>query len=246
MASVIIDRPRRGGDGGKSILPKGSKKLLQQTPLEDQPKFASNAPRRLYGYFCKQLNEHLSPLRRWLEKQVGRDWDEVWSEVCDGLSVRNATTAHVRDHADYYVEKNCYIEDGKVYDSRGLPLNNHWRWKQFYIDPKDNTLQIAPEWQSSYRKPVEEPWKPGKDENHRYYLLGGVWYELALKPVPVGLGADWKPIKVHDFVIAALWDKSKPYKGSDRNDCKKFYGREVYAAAKRQVGKREIKKMKLR
>src|SRR6185437_5780755 len=95
MKHVIIDRPRTGGDGGKSIPPKGSKKRLQKTPLEDQPKYESNARRRVYGYDCKQLNEHLSPLRRWLHSQVGRNWDEVWSEICEGLSVRNATTAHV-------------------------------------------------------------------------------------------------------------------------------------------------------
>src|SRR6185437_7524740 len=105
MKHVIIDRPRRGGNGGKINLPKGSKKQLQKTPLEQQAKCQSSARGRVYGYDGKELNEHLSPLRRWLRSQVGRDWDEVWSEICHGLSVRNATTAHVRDHADKYIEK---------------------------------------------------------------------------------------------------------------------------------------------
>ena len=50
MKYVIIDRPRRGGDGGKSIPPKGSKKRLQKTPLEEQPKYQSSARRRVYGW----------------------------------------------------------------------------------------------------------------------------------------------------------------------------------------------------
>ncbi len=259
MKHVIIDRPRTGGDGGKSHPPKGSKKRLQKTPLEDHVKYESSARRRVYGYDCKQLNEHLSPLRRWLRTQVGRDWDEVWSEICEGLSVRNATTAHVRDHADQYVEKDCIIIDGKVCDSRGMEINSGYRWKQFYVDPRNNTLQVAPDyrrWRGSRKK---KEWVPGKDDDHRYYLLKGVWYEVEFKPFPGTRVLDrwdarrWHGAgvvnyhRVHDLVIAATWerDDGKKYTGSSEQDCKSRYGRYVYAATKRQLGKREIHKLKL-
>ncbi len=92
MKHVIIDRPRTGGAGGKSIAPKGSKRRWQRLPVEDHPRTESTARRRLYGWNCKRLNEHLSPLRRWLRSNCGRLWDDVFSEICDRLSVRNATT----------------------------------------------------------------------------------------------------------------------------------------------------------
>ncbi len=252
MKHVIIDRPRTGGDGGKSIPPKGSKKRLQKTPLEEMPKHESTARKRVYGYDCKQLNEHLSPLRRWLHKQVGRDWDEVWSEICDGLSIRNATTAHVRDHAEQYVEKNCTIgKDGKVCDSRGMTINSGWRWRQWYVDPRDNKLSIAPD--ERYRYPKRLPdWVEGKDEDHRYYLLHGIWYEVELKPFPLLVisrfyGDNAYYNRVHDLVIAAKWKspKNKKYTGSTKDDCKSRYGRFVYAASKRQLGKKEIRQLKL-
>jgi hypothetical protein len=250
MKHVIIDRPRVGGDGGKSILPKGSKKRLQQTPWEDQPKHESTAPRRLYGYFCKELNEHLSPLRRWLHDQVGRDWDEVWSEICDGLSVRNATTAHVRDHADRYVEKNCFINnDGKVCDSRGITLNSDWGWKQFYVNPRDNTLQVAPDYRTYRKNRKKKDWVAGKDENHRCYLFDGIWYEVELKPFSeyqkTMISGD---NRVYDIVIASQWkarNKNDGYYGSTEKDLIQFYKKAVYAASKRQLGKREIHKLKL-
>lgn len=252
MKHVIIDRPRRGGDGGKSILPKGSKKRLQKTPLEEQEKFASSARHRVYGYDCKQLNEHLSPLRSWLHSQVGNNWDDVWSEICEGLSVRNATTAHVRDHADGYVEKNCQISpDGKICDSRGLLINSGWRgWSQFYVDPRDNTLQVSPDYRKSRYKKPKRDWVKGKDENHRYYLLKGIWYEIGFKPYPsyrpLWSALRFNPHRVYDMVIAATWDKEKPYEGSSEEVCKTRYRKSVYAATKRQLGKREIRKLKLR
>src|SRR4051794_23195059 len=102
MKHVIIDRPRLGGDGGKSKPAKGSVRALQRMAPEDYPKFESSAPRRRYGWNAKSLNEHLAPLRRWLRSQCGRPWNDVHAEICAGLSVRNATTAHVRDHAEQY------------------------------------------------------------------------------------------------------------------------------------------------
>jgi hypothetical protein len=231
MKHVIIDRPRVGGEGGKSRAPKGSRKRLQRTAAEDQPKYESTARHRLYGIGCKQLNEHLAPLVRWLRSQRGRSWDDVWSEICDGLSVRKATTAHVRDHADEFVERNCILVDGEVCDSRGAPLSIGWRRCRFYVDPRDNTLREVPIRRRHRSVPRCREWVPGADDAHRFYLLNGIWYEITLEPLPAsGM--------VHDFLLLA-W--------VDRNSCDWYrrYGWAVYAAAKRQLGKGEIRKRKL-
>ena len=46
----------------------------------------------------KLLNENLAPLRRYLERQVGRPWDKVYSEIAEGLRVASTVQRHVRDH----------------------------------------------------------------------------------------------------------------------------------------------------
>ena len=50
------------------------------------------------------------------------------SEICESLSVRNATTAHVRDHAEKYILKDARFIRGVLCDSKGEPINaSGWR-----------------------------------------------------------------------------------------------------------------------
>lgn len=250
MKHVLIDRPRTGGDGGKSIPPKGSKKKFQKTPLDEQEKFQSNARGRVYGYNCKDLNDHLGPLRRWLRSQVGRNWDDVWSEVCENLSVNGVMTKHVRDHVIGYVEQNCIIdEEGNICNSRGEKLFGYYLAKQFYVDPQDNILRLfetKPRWRRKYKR----DWIEGKDKDHRYYLLNNIWYEVEFKPIPLFTPRfTWSkqyPIYVYDVVMAANWKREdKKYNGSEKQQCISHYGSEIYAASKQQVNKQTIRKLKL-
>lgn len=236
MMHVIIDRPRTGGDGGKSKPLKGTKKLLQrQMKEENTVAYESTARRHLYGYNCKQLNEHLSPLVRWLQKQCGRNWNEVWSEICEGLSVRNLTSAHVRNHADDFVEKNCIYVEGKLCNSKGLPLNLGWgRWHKFYVDPVDGVLREFGD-RPKYRrkkKLIKNYVESGKN-NFVYYLIDDIWYEIEFKEWNFAWGVFHK---VWDFIFC---------REVIRSECRDFYGFFVYAAVKRQLNKKEIRQLKL-
>ena len=163
MKHVIIDRPRKGGEGGKSRPPKGSMRFWQRMPAEDYPKSESTARGRRYGWDCKQLNERLSPLRRWLRSNCGRSWDSVFSEICEGLRVRNATAAHVRDHAEQFVLQNTRLMLGVVCDSKGDPINKSgWRWYPFYVDPGTGILREAPKWKRQRRRPKAKVYAKNK------------------------------------------------------------------------------------
>lgn len=72
MAKVIVTRPRivdsvrrRGRARSDDLLPKGVG--LRRDAME-------------HGGF-KALNENLAPLRRYLERQVGRSWNKVFGEI---------------------------------------------------------------------------------------------------------------------------------------------------------------------
>jgi hypothetical protein len=232
MKHVIIDRPRIGGEGGKSRAPKGSGRHWRQLAAEDYPKFESTARRRLYGWHCKQLNEHLAPLRRWLRSHCGRPWDAVFSEICDGLSVRNATTAHVRDHAEQYVLHNTRLLGGAICDSKGDPIDKRG-WHLFYVDPRDGTLQEAPRWTRRRYEPKKKDYVEGKDDFHQFRLVNGIWFEVELAPFPQGVG-----FRVRDVLMAEHFPTLQ--------EAAKFYGCSVYAKSKRQLGKAEIRKRRLR
>jgi hypothetical protein len=230
MKHVIIDRPRIGGRHKKS-RPKGSMRRWQRLLAEDYPKSESTARRRLYGWDCKQLNEHLSPLRRWLRSNCGRPWSEVYSEICAGLSVRNATSAHVRDHAERYVLGTTQMINGVVCDSMGKPIRRGWHL--FYVDPRDGTLREGPKWKRQRGTAKERDYIKGQDEFHQYRVLNGFWYEVELAPLPVHGN-----LRVRDVVLGQTI--------TNRSQVGQFYGRYVYAKCKRQLGKEKIKRLGLR
>src|SRR5262245_14992574 len=77
MAKVIVERPRHRSHWNK---PKGYRRQLRRQ-LGDGPA-TREGMKRLWKGGTKMLNEHLGPLRRYLDSQVGRPWDKVFAEIC--------------------------------------------------------------------------------------------------------------------------------------------------------------------
>jgi hypothetical protein len=227
MKHVIIDRPRLGGSGGRSLTPKGGKRRWQRYAEDEYPKSESTARRRLYGYGCKELNEHLAPLRRWLRSNCGRPWNDVYAEICANLRVDNATQAHVRDHAEQYVLKHTQLIDGEVRDSKGEPLTRYgWRLYPFFVHPLDGTLRETPHIGRRRRRQQRQQKEivQGDDPVRPLWLIKGIWYEVELAPCPP-LGFPYGDRRRETTIVVA--------------------GRSVYPKSKRQLGKDEIRKRKL-
>src|ERR1043166_2922797 len=111
MAKVIVEGSRHGGDGGKSVPVKG---WYKNAGLDDLP--AKEGIRRPYGFSRKELNENIEPLRRYLRRQVGRPWNDVYSEISQHLRPTNAVQQHVRDHVRWEVELHASVIDDEVHD----------------------------------------------------------------------------------------------------------------------------------
>ena len=83
------------------------------------------------------LNEHLGPLRRYLDSQVGRPWDKVFSEICAHIDRSSAVQDHVRDHVEDYVTVHVILIDGVLCHgeggySYGKPLSQ-MHYKPWYV-----------------------------------------------------------------------------------------------------------------
>ena len=94
MAKVIVARSRiidsvrrRGRARSDDLLPKAVG--LRRDAMEHR------------GF--KALNENLAPLRRYLERQVGRSWNQVFSEIASILRPTSTVQQHVRDHLKDFV-----------------------------------------------------------------------------------------------------------------------------------------------
>ena len=117
MAKVIVERPRFGSRArGKA---KGYRRSLQRLADEGVPTHEGIKGHCRGG--TKALNEHLGPLRRYLDKQVGRPWDKIFAEICARIDRNSAVQDHVRDHVAEYVTTHVILVDG-------VPCNGEGSW----------------------------------------------------------------------------------------------------------------------
>src|SRR5262245_31301513 len=88
MHKVVIERPRWNPGPGKQ----GRRDNL---PYELLPKFEGIKRPHVLG---KGLTDLLGPLKRWLYSQVGRAWNDVYSEACAVIKPDSIVRAHTSRH----------------------------------------------------------------------------------------------------------------------------------------------------
>jgi hypothetical protein len=95
----------------------------------------SSARRRQYGrgWDCKEFSDVLNPLKGTLRKNVGRPWDDVYSEFCQVLDNRSNSGIHIIGHMRQYVAMNCFMSNGKVWEHS--PYSGQVEVWGFYVHP---------------------------------------------------------------------------------------------------------------
>lgn len=141
MAKVIVERPRKKGWAWNK--PKGYQRRLRRYGEDGAP--AREGIKACWRDHTKSLNEHLGPLRRYLDKQVGRPWDKVFSEICAHINRSNAVQDHVRDHVEDYVTTHVILIDGVPCNGEGgynygKPLHQ-FRYRPWYVCPRTGLLR---------------------------------------------------------------------------------------------------------
>lgn len=169
MSHVLVERPRRGGRE-----PKG-----RALPFEELPRHEGMRRPHILSGEPKELNENLAPLRRYLERQVGRPWDKVYAEIAQHLRTDNTVQQHVRDHISNYVA---------VKSRWSYRLGYLW-YQALYVDPRDGLLKRTdrlPEFKALRRTPrsPEQPERIRLAENCELRRIKGLWYEIRLARLP--------------------------------------------------------------
>ena len=132
MAQVIVERPR---------IPAFNSRKGRRQDFEDLPtREGMRRPYVLRGN-CKELNENLTPLRRYLESQVGRPWNQVYSEIAAHLRVDNDVQQHVRDHLKDFVAVKPIRSTARWHRLGGGLIRFDGLWHQpLYVDPRTGLL----------------------------------------------------------------------------------------------------------
>lgn len=180
MSRVIVERPRIIESAGR----KGRTSPFEQLPMQEGMR---RSQRERGGY--KMLNENLAPLRRFLERQVGRPWDKVYSEIAERLRVDNTVQQHVRDHLGDFVATRPRRGVSGWHRRGGASL-----WHQpLYVDPCDGILKhtdCLPEVKAQRRRALAQvhrkmpPDRVILSADRELRRKDGVWYEVTLAPLP--------------------------------------------------------------
>lgn len=195
MHKVVIERPRWNPGPGK----RGRRANL---PDELLPKFEGikRAHRRHKG-----LTDLLGPLKRWLHSQVGRPWNDVYSEACAVIKSDSIVRAHVKTHLMEFVQRNTFMHEGEacvLETSRGggvTPVNAGWRRSLFYVHPESGLLEVSPSiskraWKTRNPKaPVALRWIR---RNIALKKIRGLWFECCFEPLPA---QPW--FKIYDHAL---------------------------------------------
>jgi hypothetical protein len=253
MYELIIERPRWGSRWLK--YPRRAKRVDAKVTADRDPDSLPSKMGMQRGAKAarvyKSLNENLAPLRRYLESQVNRPWDKVWSEISANLQSGNTVQQHVRDHVRDFVAYNTFVRDGTIYlvGRSGGPYRLSDGGYRMYVDPRTGILRRNKHYKSWQGKRRDEATQAGREraarmreiapdtQLHKFEDRG--WWEVKLAPMPIvrtpqpGTHRYYETYEpVTDVVLAA--------KLSDL-PADELYGRHgVYAVAKRQLSRKEI------
>lgn len=254
MSKIIVERPRFGR-GAANRRPGRTRVVVDDDGDPIHALRGGRAPTREKPEKTKSLNENLAPLRRYLESQIGRPWDKVYSEISEHLKPTSTVQQHVRDHLEDFVAVRTRMRAGKVmvvWRWGGETPLEEATWKRLYVHPRTGLLCQNKHWQGSNararaRRKREESERAARmrviDDKTQLHLFDGVWWEVKLAKIPRVRRTD------------ALGRVSYEY--DDRKDVVRMAGLStlsldslyarwgVYAVDKRIVPKAEKKKLGL-
>lgn len=234
MKHIIIDTARRGSGYLDYRAVRRKKRRQKDTLKESYSK---------KGYdLRKSESDRLSPLRRMLQKNSGRKWDDVYSEICKSCDVRGIRGYHLRDHVRYMVDMNTYRdENGKVWIRAQwreyCPEDTHYG-DELYVDPEGYLRHIPRKNSSRRRRNSNENLK--KINGAYFARKEGIWYKLTTVPAPKLYNAQkYNWISRADYCDAILGECS-------RYDLRRFYNEYIYAIDKKQLNRKELRKLNLK
>ncbi|MGB6449342.1 MAG: hypothetical protein WBE92_01170 [Steroidobacteraceae bacterium] len=237
MSKILVERPRP-----PSRVPRGrdGRRFRDQSDAAFLPMKA--------GYRDpKSLNENLRPLARYLERQVGRPWDKVYSEVRAVIDSRNPVQRHILEHLGHYVAVHTRVVDGDLIDLGKQFLGLRRVWQPLYVHPRTGLLRRNPDelsWRRTYRERERakdreraQVWRE-VSASRQLHRVNGCWFEVEIAPLPPPPDTRWDALRRRRVNARA----SEALRRLDDQSTIDLYGRPgVYAVSKRQLGAREIR-----
>lgn len=146
---------------------------------DDLPRKERMRERVVYG---RDKWAKAAPLQGWLRRQVGRRWDDVYSEFCRAYDRRS----YVQREIHQVLERNVYLH---VYEGEDDQLWAHGYCGprpiydgDWYVDSEGYLREAEIPPRTRKPKPVEVV---PKDDTHEYRLMKGIWYLVRFEWISV-------------------------------------------------------------
>ncbi|ESA32147.1 hypothetical protein N836_26515 [Leptolyngbya sp. Heron Island J] len=232
LSEIVIERPRGGMRISAKKLKGYRKELNQITQVATEDGLLSPYLIKTRRQ-SKWLSDHLGPLRKLLQSQVGQPWDQVYSRLCRDLNPRTMAGQHVIDHLWAFVEQHVEMIDGLPYTKQ-----RQWHWNgerpsladsygtQFYVHPETGLLCVVPK-VCRRREPKPPNHEIEITAYEQYRQIENIWYRITFEVLSFPF--------VWDMLLKEMIDAKKALQ---------TYGRKIYAAKKRQCSKRDLKKVR--
>ena len=152
MYKILLERPRLGGYSSATVL-KSLRNAYRQAKHFELDAYgdvcdmysSKKMPMRCRSlcHEIKCFNENLNPLERYLRSQVGRLWDDVYSEIARGLKPTSTIQQHLRMHVMWAVSTKVKIDaDGRAWDIAGYRYRCD-RVNNLYVHPTSGLLSAG-------------------------------------------------------------------------------------------------------
>jgi hypothetical protein len=237
MGKVLVERPRLGRWRKASRPGKGYAKRLKKCLDAGESPPAREGMKASHANGRKHFNEHLGPLRRFLDANTGRPWDKVYSEICQHVDRGNVVQKHILTHLFDYVVTNVILIDGEPCRGEayarlyGQPLRRSHSRHQWYVCPKSGLLRKSKYVPRDSRKQPDPPRCVVLNKSQMCLFLKGQWELVTVAPIP-GLASQHRAFDVILKRNVSTW-------GGD-SEARRFYGANVYATARRPLSRREL------
>lgn len=238
LAKLMVERPRGGGR-----IRIHRRKHNQKSAWVDGDAPSRGSMSRTRG--TKWQSEYFAPLIRILRSKRGVLWDEVYSEIAAQIRPTNVVQKHVLDHLFDYVITESWLEAGRpfgmLYWGHSIRLDRPTQRRDlFYVCPRTRQLKEMTHKRRQSRAPSTErtPHIRIAGPRLQFRQIKGIWYAFELKTLssnaPAQQGATDCLFKV---LVGDLRNSA-----AGRKSLFDAYGcAYVYAASKRQLGKKEIR-----
>ena len=207
-----------------------------------------------YGYDLKEFGEFFPPLIGYLQKNVGRPWDKVFSDLAKSLNGGGAVINHVYVHLRQFVERNPKWIGGWPHGAELRFEGEHspLRKGDLFVDRHGILRELKKNKPRPKGKKVDK--RVDISDLEQYRRVNGVWFHVRFKMLP----KTWDGDNLRDVLLNEKieWKKSWRSEGewhlgwrqgewglhnAHGRVVKDGEPRTIYAVEMFQIGKSEIK-----